>query len=305
MDIKTSPYFGQVKLLLQVLPHVVGEKCFVLKGGTAINLFLRDMPRLSVDIDLTYLPIESREISLSNISAALKRIAKGIMGSLPDARIQEVALDASGMIGKLIVRRQEAQIKIEPNFVIRGVIFPAEERVLSRKAQDAFEMFVLAKTASLADLYGGKICAALDRQHPRDFYDIKFLFDNEGITETIRKGFIVYLISHDRPMHEVIKPTMKDFRKVFDTEFLGMTDDSVTYEELVQVRSKLIDALQRGFTKEEKEFLISFKSAEPQWQLLGVAGVETLPAVLWKQMNIQKMNPAKRALFIEKLREVL
>lgn len=305
MDIKMSPYFGQVKLLLQVLPHVVLEKCFVLKGGTAINLFLRDMPRLSVDIDLTYLPIESREISLSNISAALKRISQSVMKNFSDARIQEVALDASGLTGKLIVRRQEAQIKIEPNFVIRGLISPADERVLSRKAQGIFEMFVVAKTASLADLYGGKICAALDRQHPRDFYDIKFLLDNEGITEAIRKGFIVYLISHDRPMHEVIQPTMKDFRKVFETEFLGMTDDPVTYEELVEVRSKLVDALAKGFTKDEKEFLISFKSAEPAWKLLGVAGVETLPAVLWKQANIKKMNLAKRTLFVEKLREVL
>jgi len=305
MDIRTSPYFGQVKLLLQVLPYVVEEKCFVLKGGTAINLFLRDMPRLSVDIDLTYVPIESREISLSNISAALKRIAKGIMKNFPDVRIQEIALDTSGLIGKLIVRREEAQIKIEPNFVIRGLISPANERALSRKAQGIFEMFVVAKTASLADLYGGKICAALDRQHPRDFYDIMFLLNNEGVTEAVRKGFIVYLISHDRPMHEVIKPTMKDFRKVFETEFLGMTNDPVTYEELVDVRSRLIDGLSKGFTKEEKEFLISFKSLEPDWKLLGVEGVETLPAVRWKQANMKKMDPAKRRLFVEKLQDVL
>ncbi len=305
MDIRTSPYFGQVKLLLQVLPYVVEEKCFVLKGGTAINLFLRDMPRLSVDIDLTYVPIESREISLSNISAALKRIAKGIMKNFPDVRIQEIALDTSGLIGKLIVRREEAQIKIEPNFVIRGLISPANERALSRKAQGIFEMFVVAKTASLADLYGGKICAALDRQHPRDFYDIMFLLNNEGVTEAVRKGFIAYLISHDRPMHEVIKPTMKDFRKVFETEFLGMTNDPVTYEELVDVRSRLIDGLSKGFTKEEKEFLISFKSLEPDWKLLGVEGVETLPAVRWKQANMKKMDPAKRRLFVEKLQDVL
>jgi len=53
-------YRSQVELLLRVLPYVAKEKVFALKGGTAINLFVRDLPRLSVDIDLTYLPFEDR-----------------------------------------------------------------------------------------------------------------------------------------------------------------------------------------------------------------------------------------------------
>ena len=50
-------YRRQVQLLIRVLPSIAEEACFALKGGTAINLFVRDMPRLSVDIDLTYLPV--------------------------------------------------------------------------------------------------------------------------------------------------------------------------------------------------------------------------------------------------------
>ena len=64
---KSSPFFKQVELLLRTLPYIAAEKCFALKGGTAINLFVRDMPRLSVDVDLTYLPVEPREESLGKI----------------------------------------------------------------------------------------------------------------------------------------------------------------------------------------------------------------------------------------------
>lgn len=67
-------YRQQVALLLRVLPFVEEERAFALKGGTAINLFVRDMPRLSVDIDLTWLPVEDRATSLAAINAAMLRI---------------------------------------------------------------------------------------------------------------------------------------------------------------------------------------------------------------------------------------
>jgi hypothetical protein len=67
-------YKKQVSLLLNVLPEVAKEKDFALHGGTAINLFVRDMPRLSVDIDLTYLPVDERTTSLTTIAEALRRI---------------------------------------------------------------------------------------------------------------------------------------------------------------------------------------------------------------------------------------
>ena len=57
----SSSYKAQVDLLLRILPFVAKEENFALKGGTAINLFVRDMPRLSVDLDLNYLPFDNRE----------------------------------------------------------------------------------------------------------------------------------------------------------------------------------------------------------------------------------------------------
>ena len=87
---RESPYFEQALLMLRVIPHVSSEECFALKGGTAINLFLRDMPRLSVDIDLAYLPVaDERDKALANISSALMRIGAAIRKAMPGVKIQE------------------------------------------------------------------------------------------------------------------------------------------------------------------------------------------------------------------------
>lgn len=302
MAIEKNRFFPQAKLLLELLPYIFEEEVFALKGGSAINFFFRDVPRLSVDIDLTYLPIEPRKVSLEKIETALRRIAQKIKGNLPNVSIQEGRINNPNMMNKIFVRNQEAQIKIEPNLVIRGTVFPTEKHALSPKAQEIFELFVEARTVSFTDVFGGKICAALDRQHPRDLYDIKFLLDNEGITEQIRKGFLVYLISHDRPMHELLNPLLKDFRAVYESEFKGMTNDDVSYDDLVKVRSILISLIKKILTKDEKDFLVSLKKGEPNWNLLGIDGIDSLPAVQWKLINIRKMSEEKRLRFLKRLK---
>jgi Nucleotidyl transferase AbiEii toxin, Type IV TA system len=80
-----NPFCRQVVLLIELLPLVGRESCFALKGGTAINLFVRDLPRLSVDIDLTYLPIEGRAESLRHIEEALHRLGSAIETALRGA----------------------------------------------------------------------------------------------------------------------------------------------------------------------------------------------------------------------------
>ncbi len=302
---KTSLYFKQAELVVRVLPLIAKYDCFALKGGTAINLFVQNMPRLSVDIDLTYLPIQQRDESLANIESALKQIASDIEKYLPGSMVKEIPTKKSQMISKLHVFMDNIQIKIEPNLVIRGTVFSYENRDLSSKAKQIFEMSASMRVVSLLDLYGGKICAALDRQHPRDLYDIRFVLGDEGIFEQIWKGFMVYLISHDRPIHESLDPNLKDIGGIYETDFQGMVDDCVSCDDLIQAREKLIRMIKQNLTKNDKEFLISFKRGEPKWSLLGVNGVEHLPAVRWKLFNIQKMDSAKRIAFVEKLLRVL
>ena len=302
---KDSPYFKQAQLMLRAMPHVAAEECFALKGGTAINLYVRDMPRLSVDIDLTYLPLESRESALANISEALQRIAAEIRRTVPGATVQGIRARGAEHVAKLTVLTAEATIKIEPNLVLRGSVFSPVERELSEQAELLFEASATASTLAVADLYGGKLCAALDRQHPRDIFDVKILMENEGITDDIRAAFVIYLASHDRPMSELLEPNLKDFRQLFEQEFAGMADEEVEHDELVAVRDRLIETIRNTMTGNEKKFLLSIKQGQPDWNLMPVAGIEQLPAIQWKLMNIRKMDKKKKKESLQKLQAAL
>lgn len=204
----SEAYRRQVQLLMQVLPFVADEKEFALKGGTAINLFIRNMPRLSVDIDLTFLPVAGREESLAAIKAALLRIKERIEKGVRGARVAE-SRQQDGTLTRLIVQLGRTQIKIEVTPVLRGTVFAPEIRPVAQAVEDEYG-FAEIQVVSPADLYAGKIMAALDRQHPRDLFDVRDLLANEGLDEALRQAFIVYLISHGRPIREVIASPQKD-----------------------------------------------------------------------------------------------
>lgn len=300
-------YKNQVALLLEVLPVLNKFKCFALKGGTAINLFIHNMPRLSVDIDLTYLPVESRDVFLLNIEAELLKM-KQLIENL-GLTVKAVFMKNSAL-SKLQVYANNAMIKIEPNFVLRGSVFPCEEKELCEKAQDQFLKYMLIKTLSIADLYGGKICAALDRYHPRDLFDIKLLLEHQGLTEAVRQAFIVYLASSSRPMHELLEPriseaSQQEFENTFKNEFSGMTTTSITHEELKDIRARLPKLLLNSFTENERMFLIHLKSGTPDWSFLPINGVESLPGIQWKLQNINKISEEKKKEQLNKLKKIL
>ena len=295
-------YRRQVALLMRTLPHVAEETCFALKGGTAINLFVRDMPRLSVDIDLTYLPVEPRAELLSAINAAMRRIAGRIEQTIPDARISQGLTE--GAVTRLTVRAASVQIKIEVTPVLRGTVYPPEVRSVSPAVESAFG-FAEIQLVSFADLYAGKIVAALDRQHPRDFFDVRDLLAQEGISDNLRRAFVVYLLSHDRPMFEVLNVVPKDISAEFLRGFEGMTDAPVTLDELLDARQRLVEAIVGGMPPAHRHFLVSFERGQPDWPLLGVPGVEALPAVRWRQRNLDTLSAAKRRALVDGLKAVL
>lgn len=300
---KDSQFYKQAELLLRIIPIVNGETVFALKGGTAINFFVRDLPRLSVDIDLVYLPVKERVQSLQEISTALinaeERILKLIAGTGSNRKL------SGEYTTGLIISTGSANVKIEPNTVIRGSVYKPVEYSLCNKGKELFELSVKAKSLVVEELYAGKICAALDRQHPRDLYDIKLLFENEGITDQIRKAFIVYLISHNRPIAELLNPNLSDIKEIYEKEFTGMTAEKIELEELIKVREQLVKEINRSLTENEKEFLISFKALKPKWDLLGLPDIEKLPAVNWKLLNLRKMDKEKYSESLKKLENTL
>jgi predicted nucleotidyltransferase component of viral defense system len=297
-------YRRQAALLVSVVPFVAAEKSFALKGGTAINLFVRDLPRISVDLDLTYLPVADRDTSLTAIDAAMRRISAGIAGGIRGARVDEVAPRGETRITKLNVRTDGAQIQIEVTPVLRGCVYDPEVRGVSARVEEAFG-FAEIQVVSFPDLYGGKIVAALDRQHPRDLFDVRDLLANEGISDELRRAFIVYLVSSNRPFAEILAPTRLDIAQEFARGFDGMTDTPVTMDSLLQAREQLIAEIVGKMPVDHKNFLVSLKKGEPEWALLGVKGAEGLPAVRWRLENLAKMDKTKREALIDRLRQVL
>ncbi len=300
-------YREQVDLLLQVLPLVAKENLFALKGGTAINLFVRDMPRLSVDIDLTYLPPDDHDTAMRKISEGLNHISQKINHAIPRIKTQLVK-QGSGKEAKLTCQSPSAQIKIEVNTIIRGHVFPPRIMDISKSVETEFKKFVSINVLSHAELFGGKICAALDRQHPRDMFDIHQLFEHEEYTPDIRLGFMTMLISHSRPIHELINPNLLDQKTVFQHQFTGMTFTAFSYDDYESTRSRLIKSIHDHLTDTDKSFLISFKSGTPDWELLPLENLRYMPAVQWKLGNIVKLktqNPEKHKAPLKALKNIL
>ena len=283
---------AQVALLVRVLPYVATETCFALKGGTAINLFVRDLPRLSVDIDLVYLPIEDRETSLVGIRSALDRIAQKIRKAIPDSVVTDNA-NANGTL--VLVRQRNAQIKIEVTPVLRGTVHPVELKTVQPIVEERFG-FAEIQVVSFADLYAGKLVAALDRQHPRDLFDVQHLLANEGIDKTLYQTFLAYILSHNRPAHELLQPRLKDIRQAFEREFAGMTVRETSLDTLLATREKLVAEIRSRLDETSKLFLRSFHTLRPDWDLINSPTIRSLPAIRWKLMNLERLqteNPGK------------
>jgi predicted nucleotidyltransferase component of viral defense system len=285
---------------LDVLPEVAKESCFALHGGTAINLFVRNMPRLSVDIDLTYLPVEDRDESLRRISAGLKHIGRRIETVVPGVKVTHTEHNS-----KLLITRKAAVIKLEVNLTHRGTLESPKRMSLSEKVQSEFDVFCAVPIVPVGQLYGGKICAALYRQHPRDLFDVKYLFENEGFTNEIKTGFLLCLLGSDRPIHEAIQPKFQDQRQAMENQFSGMTAEEFDYEDFESTRVQLVETINNSLTKTDKEFLMSVADGEPNWKAYDF---EKFPSVRWKMLNfkiLKDTNPEKHKKQLEILRTIL
>jgi predicted nucleotidyltransferase component of viral defense system len=280
-------YLATARLLTEIAPVVFESGIFALKGGTAINLFLREMPRLSVDLDLVFIDHRlPRAEALGAINEAL-RVARD---QLAKRRLKVQAVSAADMgETKLLVQRDDISVKIEVNTVIRGTVHPTKTMALTAAASDALMADLELPLLSPEDIYGGKLVAAMDSQHPRVLFDVMELFAHGGITPEIRRAFVVYLASHNRTLHEVLFPTPKDIRLAYEGSFAGMTTEPVTMEALLETRDRLFQELPAALDANEREFLRTLVHVEPDWALLGIAHLKELPAIRWRLQNLEKL----------------
>lgn len=296
-------YQQQVKLVIQLLTLVDSETCFALKGGTAINLFVENLPRLSVDIDLVYLPHDSREKALNHIREALDRLSLKIKQKWRAAQVTKAYHDKNDAL-RLVVKVNSVVVKVELSPVLRGTVFESERLSVVSAVEEKFgyaEINVISK----ADLYAGKLCAALDRQHPRDIFDVMLYFRHNKWNEALKKAFLVYLISHPRPISELLSPHIKPLDALFANEFKGMAFIEVSLDELIKTQKQLFATITTIFSDDERKFLLSFQSGLADWSLLGLEAVNQLPAVEWKILNIKRMSSNKLVQEITKLENIL
>ncbi len=289
-------YKKQVGLLLSVLPEVAKEECFAMHGGTAINLFVRDMPRLSVDIDLTYVEIAERNETLEGINAGLIRIKERIEALRPSIRVQH-----KDKVCKLQIDEHGVLIKIEVNMVGRGLLGEPNKVPLCEAAQEQFDAFCVMPLVPLAQLYGGKLCAALDRQHPRDLFDVKLFFENEGFTDEIKLGFILGMVSSNRPTHEMLDPHLLDQHTAFESQFQGMSEVEFSYDDYEAIRLQLIDTVKASLSGEDKAFLLSLNRLVPDWSIYDY---QSFPSVKWKLLNLEKFKKDSPEAYEQQLRQL-
>jgi hypothetical protein len=292
-------YKERVRLLLRIIPVISKIDSFAIHGGTGINLFVQDLPRYSVDIDITYIPIQAREESLLAIKRNLNEVKDKLKALIPGIIIQEKP-------NKLICTYQGIFVKIEVNDVKRGMIANAIVLPLCKTAQNVFGVFCEAKIVPLSQLYGGKITAALDRQHPRDLFDVKYMFEYIKSFDEIKQGFMFCLLGSDRPIVEMLSPNLIDQREALDNQFTGMATIPFSYEDYEKTRLSLMEYINNNLTDNDKHFLISFEEGAPEWGITDYPTFKDYPSVLWKSLNINKLkeiNPKKHKQGIERLKE--
>ena len=299
-------YRRTVELLLDIAPRVFAEPDFAMKGGTAINLFVQELPRLSVDIDLVFVPKQvPREEAIGQITAALARVKQAL------ERNQGMQVKFSGADGdevKLLVQRGGYRVKVEVNTVFRGTAYPVVDQTLSKTTSDTFKREVRIKMLDQDELYGSKLVAAMDRQHPRDLFDVMSLLNGSGITPRMRRAFVIYVAGHPRPIGELLTPNPKSIEQPYQADFVGMTETEVQLADLLEVRKRLFKELPAALDGQERAFLVSLKKGEPDWGLLDVPGIEHLPALQWKLENVRRLkerNPQKHAKALAMLQDKL
>lgn len=288
-------YAETVRLLLTAAPDVFANDIFAMKGGTAINLFVQDMPRLSVDIDVVYIRRDvARDQALQEIAAQLGIIADRL------ARLGlQTRLVRSKDLGdtKLIVENDTSQVWVEVNAVFRGTLLPVERRRLSARTAERFSVELELPILTPDELYASKLVAAMDRQHPRDLFDVWQLYQSGGITDAMVECFVTYLAGHNRPTHEVVFGNDRDITTDFHGGFVGMTEEEVSLATLLETRERLRQELPARMTRQQRQFLVGLARAQPEWSLLQCKHAVELPALRWKLSNLETFRQHRPADF--------
>ncbi len=301
MTMNEQQYKKQVALLIRIMPLVYRIEDFALHGGTAINLFHQNLPRYSVDIDLTYVPIAPRKESLEQINRRLLELKEYIERAIPG-----IVVVHKKEVWKLLCSNHGAVVKVEVNAIKRGILGEIEIMELCQKAQEEFQVNCKARIVPYSQLYGGKIAAALSRQHPRDMFDCKYM--KELTLDAVKEGLFLCLLGSDKPIVESLCPNNVNQEEALENQFKGMSNTPFDYTDYEQSRKYIIQRVNACLTSSDKEFLISFEEGNPQWEKCCAGDLSLYPSVQWKLWNIEclkQQSPSKHRKGVDKLKNYL
>lgn len=290
-------YLDTARLMARIAPLVLKGEGFALRGGTAINLFIRDLPRLSIDLDLVCLDHAlPHERAFDHIAESLRRSEERLEAH--GYRVRRIPVTNAAET-RLLVRQGNLEIRVGVSAVMRGTVHPSRMLSIGARASTLLMCELQVPVVSLEDAYGGKLAVAMERQHPRDLFDILQLFQHEaraGIPAAVRRAFVVYLACYARPMHEVLFPPLKPLDQGFWRSFKGLTAKPVELSALLVARERMMHELQNGLDADERRFLLSLAINRPDCSALGIPHLEELPGIRWKLRNLSRLereNPRK------------
>lgn len=264
-----------------------------LKGGTAINLTIFNLPRLSVDIDLDYLRLDSREDMLTSREMINTTIDKFMIsrGYSQSPRTKTPHSLDSWVYGYINAGGNRDNIKVEINYSLRAHVLPAEERPI---ITEHFSIEYRVKSLASIEIFGSKINAMLSRAAARDLYDVgnmvRYGLFDESEQDMLRKCVVFYAAVSAKKINKTFDSGAIDVLNHYKikTDLLPVIRrrDTFALEATKKAVRAFIEELMT-LTESEVEFLERFERKEYCPELLFqqeeiLARISKHPMALWK-----------------------
>ena len=300
----TNIYERRATVAMRLLPYVAPATMFVLKGGTAINMFIRNMERLSVDIDLSLLSRVGWPQAYEDIQGGLMQIAKHIKDNVKGVKVDFVPMRKKEWITQLNVTADGVTIKIEAAQGMPGCVHAPTLLGTQPKVSERFG-YTEMQTASFEDVYAEKIVAALSRSTGRDLFDMMKLFENEGVSDSVKSTFIVHLLADKKLVPQVITPKTDDITATFHKKFKGMTDYDVDIKDIERARDRTHTEMVVNMAEAHKQTILDYYSLKPDWSKIGLPQAAEMPAIQRRLDYLKTLTPEDRAAHIKEIKAVL
>ena len=283
---------SQMQLLVDLMPYVSED--FAPKGGTAINMFCRDLPRYSVDMDLVYLPRTDRLTAVRSMRGLLEQMRRAAQNGLRGVTTSQVrgGKDATAGLLWVEVRRGEVSVKIETPVSARQTLHAPSILNAVPAAESEFGPARM-KVVSFDEMYAGKVGASLGRRQLRDMFDIFHLLENEGLTEDLFRSFLAYAVADGRPPHMILSRAWHARKLPEQKRWQELMRTTLPMDRLLAANAELRQQCENRITPQVRQFLIDVHDGAADPGVIGIPEASTWPAFLWR-MRQRALFKAKK-----------